>query len=930
MLEKDKDSMAVKKSTVNGNYLNLSADLYAQMHSFPSAPLGDSSSEPYSVEQSTSLTPPLDIPMSATSLPVSSGQQVGQATVALSSRQQVGQTTVVLPSEQQVGQNALSLPSEQQMGQTFHHEAMSSCEITQEQNISTTDAVQSIEMAAAPSIPQVSTLALELFQLLKSQNLLPDGQSRESTALFHELDTLIKQEQRLQQSTTIKSPSVTQQAPSSTENHPMPSGTLGNSHSSTYPSEMGISSFSTQGQNVSGEAPHYYSEESIDCTQAVPTSTVEEKQQESSNARWQVTEIIPDSSGSYAQIHNPLPPGASSGLAQSFLGKMEPAIGFAPYQDTFSLSGKVATVNAGISVKNPKEQPDTRLEHSIVQTSQIPSGLLNPNSKTNTLIISEKDNHLDTELPFNPEHFRKTQGGISSEMTLQENRLQDDLSSSSSSEKSELSQHDYISTPINPTQVQTFLKKDMQNATENGPMQMEANADALLKRILDIMLDAQDITQIALDCFFQGVVGVRIDHGTSVFYLATEDGGYMDSIRSNFSEKIEKTLEALGFHRFTVEILDKNQLSMPQKTIITEDGMHAFASYTFDNYVVGESNQVAHSYANKIASQEIAMNENPFFLYGDSGCGKTHLSCAIGNRKKELFPNTKIKYCTGSEYMESWVSALSNNTTEEFKRTYRNVDMLIMDDIQFLASAESTLKELFDTFDNFLRLQKQIIFSSDRSPEELKNSGFHARLTTRFQQGLVRKVESPDYELRRAIIRQKAKVQGLVLETTVEELIATNFSNDVRNLEGAIKQIHAYKDFMYTEYSKQGSPNTKAEQEAQTAAVMNFVKDLVQSKEVIVTPERIVEEVAKHFNLKPEQLKEQGRKAHIVNARNVAIFLMHSIMGLTYKEIGGILGGRDHTTILNSLNKINKQRSEGATEILNAIEYIEHSINSPG
>lgn len=489
-----------------------------------------------------------------------------------------------------------------------------------------------------------------------------------------------------------------------------------------------------------------------------------------------------------------------------------------------------------------------------------------------------------------------------------------------------------ISKPMGDHNVRAFLKQEETPVTvaqEAKPMQIDPNADILLKKIIEIMLSNGRITQAALDCFFQGVVGVRVDHGINTFFIATDDGSNLDSIQNNFSGKIADMLNDLGFERFSVKVLDKNQLTMPQYQIITEDGMHSFRSYTFDNYVVGESNRVAHGYAKMIAAKEIAGDENPFFLYGDSGCGKTHLSCAIGNHTKLLFPHKKIKYCTGSEYMDTWVSAIQNNTKDEFKRSYRGVDVLIMDDIQLVVTGQSSINELFDTFDNFLRYKKQIIFTSDRSPDELKNAGFPDRITTRFQNGLVRKVESPDFELRRAIIRTKAQNQGLTLGENIEILIANRFSKDVRNLEGAVKSILAYKDFIYQEYSKFGEPDKKAEEEAQTAAVMNFVAELMQNDEVSVTPERIIEEVARYFNFTPEQLKDQGRKADLVTARNVSIFLMHSMLNLTLKEIGNILGGRDHSTIVNSLSKINKQRGDQNPQIIKAIEYIEHSINTP-
>lgn len=468
-----------------------------------------------------------------------------------------------------------------------------------------------------------------------------------------------------------------------------------------------------------------------------------------------------------------------------------------------------------------------------------------------------------------------------------------------------------ITTPLNPT---VNLKQQIQHhASSEEVTQMKADpqVEELWTHVLQVLKDSQIVAESAYNVWFHDTVGVSLD--AESFYIATAFPLTRTMLENNFSIPICNVIKELLGQPLTLKVLDKNLMTLPQQRITTDDGMDYYSTYTFDNFVVGNCNRTASVAARGIAESEIALY-NPFFIHGDSGLGKTHLSCAIATHKKKLFPHIKVRYCSAEEWLNEFLASLRSGSDEEFKRTYRTLDLLIVDDVQFLTSKENTLEELFNTFNALYRNQKQVIFTSDRHPSELK--GFPDRIASRFLGGVTHCIGSPDLELRMAIIQSKATQKGIDIPLSVVELIAEKCTKNVREIEGMVNTILAGRDLK----DNNGSDE----------AIMNCIKDILKSEELIITEERIIEEVASYYNLEPKTLIEKGRKADIVAARNVAIYIMQTVKNLTLSQLGEVFGGRDHSTIINSINNVKKaietERENKIDETQKAIDVITNSL----
>lgn len=422
----------------------------------------------------------------------------------------------------------------------------------------------------------------------------------------------------------------------------------------------------------------------------------------------------------------------------------------------------------------------------------------------------------------------------------------------------------------------------------------------------------ETLSPFIMETWFSNVVPVRMDG--NIFYVATPVPMEKTIIETRFSENVCLALEKLFGSTFTLVVLDKNQLDLPR---LKQENSNLYEEYNFDNFIVGESNKVAHGYAMGLAKASEA-KFNPFFLYGNSGLGKTHLICAIANEKKKLFPHMTILYSSGEDWLNEFINSIQNNSQNDFKSKYRNVDLFILDDVHSLANKESTQQELFNTFDVLFRAKKQIVFTSDRPPHEL--NGFPARLTSRFSQGLTQQIMSPDYETCVAIIKSKASLKGVQLPAPIIEFIAENIKSNVREIEGTVNRILAFRDI-----SGKSTYNEES--------VMALVKDILKNpSELVVTPEVIIQEVALFYDLRAEDLRKKGRRQNVVFARNIAIFLIRTMTEYTLTDIGKEFSGRDHATILNSLNNIekvlNEDKKAGKSDLQLVIDDISHRIKS--
>lgn len=315
--------------------------------------------------------------------------------------------------------------------------------------------------------------------------------------------------------------------------------------------------------------------------------------------------------------------------------------------------------------------------------------------------------------------------------------------------------------------------------------------------------------------------------------------------------------------------------------------------FTFDNFIVGKSNEFCFA-ACMAVSKSPGRVYNPLFIYGGVGLGKTHIMQAIGNAIRENRPDASIRYLSSERFMNEMIQSIKRGTTFDFKQRYRSADVLLIDDIQFLAGKESTQEEFFHTFNTLYDSHKQIVIISDRPPRELQD--LEERLVSRFNWGLVTDMNAPDFETRAAILRRKADQEDLVITDDVIYLIATRITNNVRELEGSLIRLSAFA-------SLTGSAIT-------TDLAEEFLKDLMddQVEQRVEIPD-ITKVVAHHFGLSVDALKSKRRTSAIAHARQVAMYLCRKLTGASLMEVGRRFGGRDHTTVLYACDKIDQAQS---------------------
>jgi chromosomal replication initiator protein len=310
--------------------------------------------------------------------------------------------------------------------------------------------------------------------------------------------------------------------------------------------------------------------------------------------------------------------------------------------------------------------------------------------------------------------------------------------------------------------------------------------------------------------------------------------------------------------------------------------------YTFETFVPGSSNRFAHAAAVAVAEAP-AKAYNPLFIYGDSGLGKTHLLHAIGTYGRRLEPTMRVRYVSSEEFTNDFINAVRVNDVQTFQNRYRNVDLLLIDDIQFLERAEQTQEAFFHTFNTLQLANKQIVISCDRKPEQL--SGLQNRLVTRFKSGLITDVQAPDLELRIAILRKKAAKDGMTLQAGVMEFIASKIQSNIRELEGALIRVVAF-----------GSLN-KQEIDLKMAEIV--LKDLIsETDRPEITAATIMAVAAEYFNVTLDDLTGSSRTRVLVSARQIAMYLCRELTELSLPKIGQTFGGRDHTTVMHAERKI--------------------------
>lgn len=335
----------------------------------------------------------------------------------------------------------------------------------------------------------------------------------------------------------------------------------------------------------------------------------------------------------------------------------------------------------------------------------------------------------------------------------------------------------------------------------------------------------------------------------------------------------------------------------------TQSAIPLNPKYIFETFVVGPSNEIAHA-ACRAVVEKPGEAYNPLFIYGGVGLGKTHLLQAVGNNLLQKNPSFRILYVSSEKFLNEFVESLRKHTTQQFKKNYRDVDMLIIDDVQFLAGKDKTQDELFHTF-NFLHSQnKQVILSSDRPPSAI--SALQERLSSRLSAGMIADIKKPDYETRLAILEEKASLKSINIEAEALEFIAKNIQSNVRELEGALNRVVAHSEL----YNKRVTADY-------TKKVLHDLLD--QSQRKSINTKQIIETVSVYYNLTPDEICGKRRNKEIVRPRQIAMYLLRKESNMSFPSIGEYFGGRDHTTAMHACEKIEKliEHDEELTQEIN-------------
>jgi len=422
----------------------------------------------------------------------------------------------------------------------------------------------------------------------------------------------------------------------------------------------------------------------------------------------------------------------------------------------------------------------------------------------------------------------------------------------------------------------------------------------------------ENLTPTAMETWFGECRAVDLSGDTLVVSAPSETvrgiliSCYEGLIRAALSDIFSRSTELL--------IITEEDAARYQSQRQGDRSAHIGEEYTFERFVVGASNRFAHAAAMAVANEE-TKKFNPLFIWGDSGLGKTHLLYAIRNVIRTRHPEYRVVYVKGEEFLNELIAAIQTGETGEniaFREKYRTADVFLMDDIQIIAGKKAIELEFFNTFNELFETNHQMVFTSDRPPNEM--STLADRLRSRLESGLLADIQPPDYETRMAIIKNKSAQEGYELNEAVQKYIAEKLTANVRQIEGAVKKLTAYETLM-------GGPLTVA-----TAA--RLLKDVVKSEnEYLPSPELIIEECAKYFTLSPEELRGQSRLKNIALSRQIAMYLIRRLTNLPLKDIGDLFEGRDHSTVLSSVRRIEDSVKKGG-EMAQTVKDIMSNISS--
>ncbi|EDS76934.1 chromosomal replication initiator protein DnaA [Clostridium massiliodielmoense] len=425
---------------------------------------------------------------------------------------------------------------------------------------------------------------------------------------------------------------------------------------------------------------------------------------------------------------------------------------------------------------------------------------------------------------------------------------------------------------------------------------MNAQLEQLWSKTLNIIKG--ELTEVSFNTWIKSISPISITENT--IKLEVPNDFTRGILESRYKDLIINAIKLITSKKYNIEfsitseeIFNNNQTNRTKSNnpnIVVNDEMTSILNpkYTFDSFVIGNSNRFAHA-ASLAVAESPAKAYNPLFIYGGVGLGKTHLMHAIGHYILQNTPNAKVVYVSSEKFTNELINSIKDDKNEEFRNKYRNVDVLLIDDIQFIAGKERTQEEFFHTFNALYEADKQIILSSDRPPKEIPT--LEDRLRSRFEWGLIADIQAPDFETRIAILKKKADVENLDIPNEVMVYIATKIKSNIRELEGALIRIVAYSSLTNREIS--------------VDLAAEALKDIISSEQnKQVTIELIQDIVCNYFNLKIQELKSSRRTRNIAFPRQIAMYLSRKLTDMSLPKIGEEFGGRDHTTVIHAYEKI--------------------------
>ena len=461
---------------------------------------------------------------------------------------------------------------------------------------------------------------------------------------------------------------------------------------------------------------------------------------------------------------------------------------------------------------------------------------------------------------------------------------------------------------------------------------MDNNFAQIWSQALEILKN--EMSLVGYKTYVEVISPRVVDENTICFILPSSY--HIDICKKRFLDLIENTLTMLTNKSYKIvfeskeiipdplnETLNANDSNVSLTNSTTEeknndlenltkktnDNAGLNEKYTFENFIIGSNNRFAHAAAVAV-SENPGKEYNPLFIYGGVGLGKTHLMQAIGNYMYKSNPNTRIIYCTGEVFANEVISAIMNSQNESFRKKFRNIDLLLIDDIQFLAGKDKCQEEFFHTFNTLFESGKQIVLTSEKPPKEIPL--LEDRLKTRFEMGLSVDIQAPDYETRLAILRKKAEKERYVINDDILVKIATRVKSNIRELEGVFNKLVAYTSFTKSELTD--------------AIVDNTIESIHVKNTKTVTSKLIMQVVCKFFNIKVQDIISTKRSNSVAFPRQIAMYLCREVANMSFPNIGRDFGGRDHSTVLHAYSKISSEYDTNP-ETRDLIEYIKKSLS---